>query len=102
MISYEEVESSLLEAEHNYDTTLSALSRMEPLYIAQIYAMVRQLLGVKAEAARLQLESSSEFIQAVNGKDPALIMPILDEVMEAVRMMHPKMYASIIQKIRET
>lgn len=43
----------------------------------------------------------SPFLQAVEGKSMDKVLMILDEHMEAVKLLYPKEYNMIMQKIRE-
>ena len=47
----------------------------------------------------IDLKSDSEFAQAINGRTMEEIMPIMDEAMEALKVLNPRFYASIIRKI---
>ena len=44
----------------------------------------------------------TEFLATVNGKDTEKVMAIMDELMEATKTLHPRMYARVIEKIRDT
>ena len=43
--------------------------------------------------------SETEFGQAVNGKDIEEIMVLMDEVMNTLKVIHPKLYNSIMDRI---
>lgn len=47
----------------------------------------------------IRLDSDSEFAQAVNGRTTYDIMPVIDEAMEALKVLNPPFYASVIRKI---
>lgn len=44
--------------------------------------------------------SGSEFAEAINGKDPQEIWPIIDELMAAIQVLQPKLYAAVLRKIK--
>ena len=44
---------------------------------------------------------ATEFLATVNGKDTEKVMAILDELMEATKTLHPRMYDRVIQKISD-
>lgn len=47
----------------------------------------------------IDINSDSEFAQAVNGRLMKEIMPIVDEAMDALQVLNPAFYASIIRKL---
>lgn len=47
----------------------------------------------------IDINSDSEFAQAVNGRLMEEIMPIVDEAMEALKVLNPRFYASVMRKI---
>ena len=47
----------------------------------------------------IDINSDSEFAQAINGRTMEEIMPIMDEAMEALKVLNPRFYASIMRKI---
>lgn len=51
------------------------------------------------DSSSIELDSDSEFAQAVNGRTVNVIMPIMDEAMNALKVLNPNFYASIIRKI---
>lgn len=47
----------------------------------------------------IDINSDSEFAQVVNGRLMEEIMPIMDEAMEALKVLNPRFYASVMRKI---
>lgn len=45
--------------------------------------------------------SDTEFLATVNGKDTEKVMAIMDELMEATKTLHPRMYDRVIEKIND-
>jgi hypothetical protein len=41
----------------------------------------------------------TEFLQIVNGKDTEKVLSIMDELMEATKTLHPRMYDGVLQRI---
>lgn len=50
----------------------------------------------------IETSGNSEFLKAVNGKSTQKVFDILNELMEATRALHPRMYDSVLQKISDT
>lgn len=46
-------------------------------------------------------EDESEFMQAVSGKDEAGIWAIINELMETLRVINPRLYAGVMRKIAD-
>lgn len=96
MVSLEKVEQDILETERR-DTSMATCERLSILYIVRDH-----LRGYNTSPeAVMQLNGSSEFMQAVNGKNPESIMPIIDELMDAIQALHPRMYDRVLEKIKE-
>ena len=49
----------------------------------------------------IQTNGDTEFLELVNGKDTEKVMAILDELMEATKTLHPRMYDRVIEKISD-
>ena len=47
----------------------------------------------------IDYESGTDFGRAVHGKDPAQVWPIMDELMEAIQVLQPRLYASVMSKL---
>ena len=60
---------------------------------------VPQVLGYSSSPAT-EYDSGSEFSDAARGKDTYELMEIMDELMEALQLLAPRMYAATIDKIK--
>lgn len=49
----------------------------------------------------IQTNGGSDFLRAVNGKISEKVWPIIDELMEATKTLHPRMYNRVIEKITD-
>ena len=96
MLSQDMIEETILELEAK-DTTFSTCERLAPLYI-----VLDHLQKYKEESVPkgISANGSSEFLQAVNGKNPDQVWPIIDSHMEELKFMFPKTYDSILAKIK--
>ena len=41
----------------------------------------------------------SDFLKAIRGKDPAEVWAVMDELMETVRMMNPRLYDGVMHQL---
>lgn len=48
-----------------------------------------------------QIQSKSEFMNICSQKEIVAVLEVLDEHMEAIKLLYPKEYDSIIERIRE-
>ena len=55
------------------------------------------------EQAEIYVETNgdSEFIKAVDGRKSERVWKLMDELVEAVKILHPRMYATFIDKVQD-
>ena len=95
MISIDELNKTILDLETNRDTTYATCERLAWLYI------VRDHLMQKTSKEPLVLAGESEFLMAVNGKCGDAVWGIMDELAETVKMLHPRVYESVMRKLND-
>lgn len=49
----------------------------------------------------IDLDSGTEFAQAVSGLDPSEILPVVDELMTTLQAVNPRLYAGVMRRIKE-
>lgn len=89
-----EAEIDRLEAK---DTSYYTCSRLATLYT------VRDHLKPKSSgnSALLPKMGGSDFLDSVSGKSCKDVLKVVDEHLETMRMMYPKTYSALVDKIRE-
>lgn len=50
---------------------------------------------------QIYTNGDTEFLATVTGKDTEKVMAIMDELMEATKTLHPRMYDRVIEKISD-
>ena len=55
----------------------------------------------KATEKGLTTNRSTEFLTLIDGKEAERVLDILDELAEAVKVLHPRMYDSLLRKLIE-
>lgn len=55
----------------------------------------------KATEKGLTTNRSTEFLKLIDGKEAEKVLGILDELVEAVKVLHPRMYDSLLRKLTE-
>lgn len=47
----------------------------------------------------IELNSGSEFARAIDGRDPDEILPVIDELMETLQIIQPRLYNAVLMKL---
>ena len=69
--------------------------------LAAVYTVLDHLQPTRGYSTEsgLNLYGDSEFLRAVYGKDERSVFALLDDLMEAIRVLNPKLYQSFINKL---
>lgn len=97
MISREKLDSEILELETRHDTTYATCERLAWLYIVRDHITGQQA----AQPTPLSVDPSSEFLQAVDGKDSVAVFAVMDDLMDTLRVTAPRAYDHVLRKIKE-
>lgn len=93
MIDLDEINKTILQLEER-DTTYATCEKLADLYIVRDhYGGQRLRKTIPADSSR------SEFLQAVIGKDGAGAWEVMDELMETLKVVNPKVYVSVMRKL---
>ena len=49
----------------------------------------------------IETNGDSEFLKAVDGRKADKVWRLIDELVEAVRILHPRMYTTLIDKVQD-
>lgn len=96
MINPEELDKEILMLEKK-DTTYANCERLAWLYVVRDHITGQQT----AQPTPLSVNPSSDFLQAVDGKDSVAVFAIMDDLMDTIRVTEPRAYDSVMRKIRE-
>ena len=94
MIDLETIEREINALEARGDTTYSQCERLAWLYI------VRDHIRPAREDEKTQDLRGSEFLEECSGRSYPGVMKVLDEHMEALRIVQPREYEAVMAKIR--
>lgn len=97
MINPDELDKTILELETRHDTTYSTCERLAWLYIVRDHITGQQT----AQPVPLTVDSSSEFLQAVDGKDSVAVFAVMDDLMDTLKVTAPRVYESTMRRISE-
>lgn len=96
MISKTELENAIKE----YENAPGNYSNCEKL--ATFYALHDHLYGGEPVGEEIvSVEGKSEFANAVTGKRPKEAWAVIDELMDALSVLNPRLYQGTLDKIRE-
>lgn len=95
MIDLETIEREIRELEARGDTTYSICERLSWLYVCRDH-----LRPVREETHTTQDLSGSEFLEAASGVSYPALMRILDEHMSALKVVQPREYDSVMERIK--
>ena len=85
------------------ELTFVVVERLAWLYIVRDHILMNVPEEVEAPAIMpaVALSSGSEFMNACEKADHVKMWQILDDMMDAVRVLQPKLYDATIEKLRE-
>ena len=109
-------ERELIQAIRECESEPHTQSKMAKL--ADFYIIYDHLFGEKREGASYRYTDSysrepapvektieekgdTEFLRAANGKSASGVLQILDELMEATKILHPRMYDQVISRLKD-
>lgn len=89
------------------------------LKLAAFYTIRRELFGEGKEAeqrptqgyayspgpeivmeTRIVNNSDSEFAHAINGREQSEVWPLMDEMMDTIQAIHPRLYKAVMERLR--
>lgn len=96
MINTDELDKEILMLEKK-DTTYANCERLAWLYIVRDHITGQQV----AQPTPLSVDPTSEFLSLVDGKYSTAVWAIMDDLMDTIRVTAPRVYDSIVRKIKE-
>ena len=99
MIDLEEIEREIDKLEHR-EASYRLCERLSWLYSVRDH-LREKIYPPEGKTALKSSLSGSEFLDAANGKPYEDGMRIIDEHLETIRLLYPKTFDSVVQRIRE-
>jgi hypothetical protein len=99
VIDLETIEREISELEAR-QPSYKACERLSWLYIVRDH-LREKIYPPDGKAAIKSSLSGSEFLDAANGKPYEDVMKVVDEHLETIRLLYPKTWEGIIQRIKE-
>ncbi len=102
MISEKELMDAIRQCERE-PVTQSKIARLADFYIVYDHLFGEPYDAMYSGAGQtetvIHTNGESEFLRAVNGKKYDKVFLIIDELMEAVKVLHPRMHDGVLTKI---
>ena len=98
MLNLNEINDEILMLESKRDTTYSVIEKLSQLYIVRDHLSGCSVTKV-VEAVPVEIVGNSEFLEMVSGKDSVKAWAVIDEHMSALKVMYPKQYKAILNRI---
>jgi len=95
MLNVDEIDKTILDLETRHDTSFATCEKLAWLYIVKDHVTLPQTHRNAPQGI------GSEFLEVISGKDEEALFGVLNEHIEAVKILHPKEYAALIQKIKD-
>ena len=71
------------------DKYIKSKEKFNKMPFSTVYAVIVELVG------------DSEFLKAVDGRKEDKVGKLMDELVEAVKILHPRMYTTFIDKVQD-
>ena len=71
------------------DKYIKSKEKFNKMPFSTVYAVIVELVG------------DSEFLKAVDGRKEDKVGKLMDELVEAVKIVHPRMYTTFIDKVQD-
>ena len=105
MIRIEDLDSAIAECQGKRNPDAKTC-----IMLAAFYTIKREMFGEEKEAEHysyapapvrntIELDSGSEFARAVNGMDLDEFLPIIDELMETLQIIQPRLYDAVMGRL---
>ncbi len=104
MITEKELMDAIRQCERE-PVTQSKIAKLADFYIVYDHLFGEPYDAMYSGAGQpetvIQTNGGSEFLRVVDGKKADKVWLIIDELMEATKMLHPRMYDGVLRKIEE-
>lgn len=110
MITEHDLREAIAECEGQRNPTSSTCMKLAAFYTIQdrmfpkekIMASVSEPVFYSGDSAMVEYKSDTEFAQAIADMDFNELLPIIDELMSALKIVSPKLYDGVMRKLSPT
>lgn len=107
MITEQDLQEAIAECKGKRNPDASTCIKLAAYYTIQreMYGTAPEtpMYSFAADPPKLQIGDygRSDFLQAVKDKDPATVWPVIDELMDTLKMVNERVYNSVMRKINK-
>ena len=103
MITHEDLRQAIAECQGVRNPTANTCIKLAAYLTIQrfMYEDTGESYTAPLNSGEVIAMSGSEFAAAVDGKQYATVLPIIEELMEAISLLQPRLYAATIRKLKE-
>ena len=104
MISEQALQEAIAECQGQRNPTRDTCMMLAAFYTIQdhLYPVPSYSFASPPERAeQVSYTSGSEFSEAIRGRDVNDVLPVLDEMMDAVKVLLPRLYKGVMNKLSE-
>ena len=101
MIRDEDLQEAIAECEGQRNPNASTCLKLAAYYTIRDHRQPEMpMRSFAAAPEEVQWEGDSEFAREIRGLPVSHIMPIMDELMETLQVIQPRLYDGVMRKIR--
>ena len=98
MITEKDLQAAIAECQGQRNPNASTCIKL-----AAYYTITNELYGnpptYSYASGVIEYTSDTEFGQLIRGKDPVEVLAVMDELMDTIHVLNPKLYASVLRKL---
>lgn len=102
MISIEQLNGEIAALEEERPTFLT-MEKLAALYTVRDHMILGAKTSQQAQVVNQEIvdveSGDSDFLSAINGKSVNEILPIIDELMETIKLMNERLYNGVMRKL---
>ena len=104
MITEQDLQEAIAECQGQRNPNASTCIKLASYYTIQDHLFGKEEVepatySYASGTSEVNYNGSSEFAELVNGRDQQEVFNVLDELMETIKVINPRLYASVIRKL---
>lgn len=102
MITEKDLREAIAECEGQRNPNANTCIKLAAFYTILNQMTGSDIPGISRDAGidtRIQYDGESDFAHMVNGKEQGDVLPVIDELMDAVAVLNPRLYNSVMNRL---
>lgn len=104
MITEQDLQAAIAECKGQRNPTASTCLKLASFLTIQDHLFRKEveqpMYSYASGISEVQYSGNSEFAELVNGQDQDKVFKILDELMDTLQVINPRLYASVLRKLQ--